>query len=210
MAHFQAIGVIATDLVRRETKNGVLASFRLQTGTPGRGQLWITVEAWGHTAGVLHTHASTGRGVAIAGRLTSKSWRDRSSGEKRSTLVVTASDFDFIEPGLDTTQLGIANQVTAFGRVDSPPVFDSTGGRALFTLVSGSAGSKTGRLWLPVEAWGRTVERSRDLRSGDHVAVTGRLNYQSRPDANGEKTGAHELSAYALYRLNRHYAGALP
>lgn len=203
MAHFQAIGVIATDLVRRETTNGVLASFRLQTGAPGRGQLWITVEAWGHTAGILHTHASTGRGVAIAGRLTSKSWRDRSSGEKRSTLVVTASDFDFVEPECDAQQLDVSNQVTVVGRVLQEPRLDATGKRALLTLVSGHAGSKTGRLCLPMESWGRTLQVSSELRKGDRVAAAGRLQYRSRPDGNGEKIGAHELSAHALTTIAR-------
>ena len=64
MAYFHATGVIATDLVRRETKRGVLASFRLVTATPGTGKLWITAEAWGHTAGILNTHGTAGRGVA--------------------------------------------------------------------------------------------------------------------------------------------------
>ncbi len=208
MAYFQAVGVIATDLIRRETRGGVLASFRLRSGAPGRGQLWITVEAWGNTAGILHTHASTGRGVTVSGRLTYNSWRDHATGDNRSSLVVTAADFDFLGPDHDPTSLELANQVVAVGRINDDPRIDEAGARALFTLTSGRAGSKTGRLWLPVEAWGRTLETAQALRKRDHVAVTGRLTYRTRADTDGVKTTRHELSAYTLSPIARRSATA--
>ena len=46
MAHFVGTGTIATGIVRKETRNGVLATFRMASGPSGRGRIWIDVEAW--------------------------------------------------------------------------------------------------------------------------------------------------------------------
>ncbi|MEZ5229752.1 MAG: single-stranded DNA-binding protein [Acidimicrobiales bacterium] len=83
MAYFVAAGVISDEVVRKETRNGVLATFRLETGAPNNRRLWIDVEAWGQLAGTVAHHGSVGRGVLVSGRLTYKTWRDRDTGESR-------------------------------------------------------------------------------------------------------------------------------
>ncbi len=203
MTSFHSVGVIASDIIRRETTNGVLATFRLATGQFGHGRLWIDVEAWGNTAGVLNAHGSTGRGIAIAGRLTHKSWRDRQTGEQRERLVATATDFDFLDPSLDAAEIDVANHVLGTGKLESAPTIDRAGSKArvTFTIASGQAGTKTGRLWLPVDAWGRTADTATDLRKGQVVAFGGRLSYRFRADENGEKVGGYSLSAYSLASL---------
>ena len=198
MAYFQAVGTIATDIVRKETHKGILASLRLKSGTPGRGQLWITIETWGHTAGVLHTHGSIGRGITVSGRLKQHVWSDPASGQRKSTIVVVAHDLDFCDARLNLSTVPATNQVTAFGRVEAAPQPDSTGDRLLFNIVSGHSGAKTGRLCLQVEAWGRNLSTARQLFPGDHVAVGGRLGYRTRPTLQGEKTRGYELAAYTL------------
>ena len=203
MATFHGVGVIADDIIRRETQKGVLATFRLASGATGKGRHWITIEAWGHTAGILHTHGHAGRGVAVSGRLTTNTWRDRTTGDQRSTLVVTAADLDFLDPNQHANELDIPNHVLAVGKLTTQPNRDQTGERLLFTLTSGQAGTKTGRLWLPVETWGRTLNDANHLRNGDHVAIAGRLNYRTRPNHDGEKTSGHELSAYSLSTIRR-------
>ena len=50
MAFFVAAGTISNDIVRKETRNGVLATFRLETGAPRKCKLWIDIETWGHLA----------------------------------------------------------------------------------------------------------------------------------------------------------------
>lgn len=203
MANYHGVGVIADDIIRRETKQGVLATFRLASGAPGRNRHWITIETWGHTAGILHTHGHPGRGVTISGRLTTNTWRDRTTGHQRSVLVVTADDLDFLDPNQNANELDIANHVLAVGKLTTDPTSDQTGERLHFTLTSGQAGAKTGRLWLPVESWGRTLNDANNLRGGDHVAVAGRLGYRTRTNSDGKKIAGHELSAHSLSRVDR-------
>jgi single-stranded DNA-binding protein len=203
MATFHGAGFIAGDIIRRETKQGVLATFRLASGAPGKGRHWITIKAWGHTAGILHTHGQPGRGIAVSGRLTSNTWRDQTTSEQRTTLVVTAADLDFLDPNQDASELNIPNHVLAVGKLTAEPTRNQTGEQVLFTLTCGQAGTKTGRLWLPVESWGRTLNDAGKLRRGDHVAIAGRLAYRTRPTIEGEKTSGHELSAYSLSAIPR-------
>lgn len=198
MAHFHAVGTIATDLVRRETKRGVLASFRLATTVHGTSKLWITAEAWGHTAGILNTHGTVGRGVALSGRLTYNSWRDRNTNAKKSSLVVTIDDLDFLDHDIDPATLTTPNHVIAVGKVTTDPAPDTSGDRLLFEIASGQAGAKTGRLWLTAESWGRTLDTARQLRSGDIVAVAGPIGYRSRPDHDGEKISRYEVAVTTL------------
>ena len=198
MAYFQAVGTIATDIIRKETRKGILASFRLKSGTPGRGQLWITVETWGHTAGVLNTHASVGRGIIVSGRLKQNIWSDTTTSQRKTRLVVVAHNLDFCDPNHDITSVSLVNQVTAVGRVKAAPRPDHTGDRLLFNIISGQAGAKTGRLCLQVEARGQNMTVARQLRPGVHVAVGGRLGYRTRPTPHGEKKSGYELAAYTL------------
>ena len=92
MAFFTAIGTISNDIVRRETKNGVVATFRLKTGAPRGRKLWIDIECWGHMAGTINRHGFRGRAIGVAGQLTSRTWRDRESGSRRQSFVVRALD----------------------------------------------------------------------------------------------------------------------
>jgi len=205
MSSIHAIGVIATDLVRKETRQGVLTTFRFASGLPGRGQLWIDVETWGHAAGVLNAHGNTGRGIALAGRITQKSWRDRNTGQARSRLVITSEDFDFLDPA-DKGQVDIPNHVMITGQLASNPQNDPTAtSDALgFAIATGKAGSKTGRLLLAAEAWGRTLDPAKGLRKGTHVAASGRLSYRTRPNPEtGEKQGQFYLSIYNLDIVQR-------
>lgn len=187
MAFFVGAGTIADDVVRKETRNGVLAVFRLETGAPNNRRLWIDVEAWGHLAGTIAHHASAGRAVLVSGRLTQKTWRDTQSGQARSRYVVTALDIDLLtdntEPILlpttvvvdGTVQKVYSDRPTANGVVHS------------FRLVSGRAGTKTGRLWIDVEHWTST-ERSPAVTVavavavGDAAMAIGQLAFARRAD----------------------------
>jgi hypothetical protein len=152
MTHFLGAGTIASDIVRKETRNGVLATFRLRSGAKGRGQVWIDVEAWGHLAGTVHQHGRSNRPVIVAGRLTQKTWHDRDTGEARHRYVITASDIDLLP---DSNEIGLTNTVVAFGTIDTPPTTRpaGTGTVTEFRLAAGRAGSKTGRLWIDIEHW---------------------------------------------------------
>jgi hypothetical protein len=173
MTHFLGAGTIASDIVRKETRNGVLATFRLRSGPMGRGQVWIDVEAWGHLAGTVHQHGRPDRAVVVSGRLTQKTWHDRDTSEARHRYVITAHNIDLL---LDGHEVELANTVVAFGTVDSSPITRPTGTGYVteFHLATGRAGAKTGRLWIEVARWS-TEPALVDYRTP--IVVSGHLGF---------------------------------
>ena len=201
MAYFQGAGYIGSDLTRRETAHrGVVTTFRLASGVAGHGQLWIDIEAWGNQAGILNVHGHEGRGVMVNGRLTQKSWQDRDTHEQRSRLIVTAHDFDFLDEQARSQAIDVTNQVTAHGRVEGRPRPDThDSSNVLFTLVDGRAGNKTGRVSIPVLAWGRRADAARGLQPNDRIVVSGRLSYRRESD-HQPKRGHYFVNLYGLHR----------
>lgn len=157
MAFFTAIGTISNDIVRRETKNGVVATFRLETGAPRGRKLWIDVDCWGHLAGSVGRFGARGRMVSVSGRLLEKTWRDKTSGDRRVRINVRAYDLEFVS-AVETGEL-LANHVQAAGRLLNDVTFSEVRGRAVaeFTIRSGRSGSKVGRLDLPCETWADAI-----------------------------------------------------
>ena len=168
MAHFTGAGVIATDIVRKETRRGILATFRLASGQAGKGQVWIDVEAWGNLAGTIHHHGSEGRGVIVGGRLTQKTWRDRADSSSRHRYVITANDIDLLPSDLRTANgIDCPNHVTSPGRSSQLPLHDQreqapspsspspAGGREQRPAVCGSpytSGNPNNRRQWPTES----------------------------------------------------------
>ncbi len=56
MNQFIAVGTIVTGIVRKETRHGVLATFRLSAGERGHRQNWTDIETWGNLAGTICQH----------------------------------------------------------------------------------------------------------------------------------------------------------
>lgn len=179
MAFFVAAGIVSDEIVRKETRSGVLATFRLETGAPNNRRLWIDVEAWGQLAGTVAHHGSVGRGVLVSGRLTYKTWRDRDTGESRHRYVVTALDVDLLREGTEPVLL--PSTVVVAGTVETvyPERPTKRGVVHSFRLTSGRAGSKTGRLWIDVEHWVPASELPSAISERDRTAVTGHLAYRS-------------------------------
>lgn len=181
MAFFIATGTISNDVVRKETRNGVLTTFRLETGAPRGRKLWIDVECWGHLAGTIAHHGAPGRSVNVSGRLTQKSWRDTASGEARQRFVVTAYDVDLISESDNTVQLLAPNSVLLRGTVESllPTRTVRSGTVSCVRVVEGRAGSKTGRLVLQIEHWTATGATAVQLDSRHPVAALGSLTLRA-------------------------------
>ena len=180
MAHFIGTGLVATDVTRRETVRGVVATFRLMTGPPGRDQVWIDIEAWGKLAGTVARYVNMGRPVAVAGRITHKAWPDPASGATRHRLVITAHDVDLLphqQHQATPERLTVRNLSTAHGKIESQPTTRpaGTGTKTTFRLACGNAGSKTGRLWIDVQVWQPTPGTLSQLRTSSYVAVAGQL-----------------------------------
>ncbi len=177
MALFVGAGVVADEIVRKETRNGVLATFRLETGAPNNRRLWIDVEAWGQLAGTVAHHGHAGRGVLVSGRLTYKTWRDRATGESRHRYVVTALDVDLLGEGTKPQSVPTTLVTSGFIEAVYPERPTKRGAVRSFRLAAGRAGSKTGRLWIDVEQWVAADETVDDLLQRSITTVTGNLAF---------------------------------
>lgn len=182
MAFFLGAGNISDEVVRKETRNGVLATFRLATGAPNDRRLWVDVEAWGQLAGTIAHHGSEGRDVLVSGRLTYKTWRDRATGESRHRYVVTALDVDLL--GATTDSLSVPTTLVVSGTIETmhPTRPTPRGVVHAFRLASGRAGSKTGRLWIEVEHWLPNDEPPLAVTERRTVTVTGHLDYRPKSE----------------------------
>ena len=70
--------------------------YKLQTGEKKEEVSFVRVVVWGRLAEVCNDYLKKGRPVFVEGRLQSRSWDDKNSGEKRSTLEVIAQNIQFL------------------------------------------------------------------------------------------------------------------
>ena len=73
--------------------------YKLQTGEKKEEVSFVRVVVWGRLAEVCNDYLKKGRPVFVEGRLQSRSWDDKNSGEKRSTLEVIAQNIQFLGQG---------------------------------------------------------------------------------------------------------------
>ena len=179
MAFFTAIGTISNDIVRRETKNGVVATFRLETGAPRGRRLWIDVECWGHLAGTIARFGATKRTVLVSGRLVEKSWRDQASGDLRVRHLVRASEVDLLAS--DASPQAPPNHLLIHGRVAAQAGISiaSRGCRATITVADGRARSKGGSLKIRCRVWSPDDASLERLISAPLVCLSGSLEHHA-------------------------------
>lgn len=91
------------------------------------------------------------------------------------------------------------NQITIAGRLVEDPVRKEANGSVVtsFRIASGRSGSKSGRLWIDVDTWGRLAGTCHQhLAKGRHVLVSGRLKQKEWADAaTGEKRSRFVVTA---------------
>lgn len=88
-------GHLHNDPTRRDTPRGVVASFRLAVDDrPNR--VWIDVESWGRLAGVVASHLTRQRHIAVTGRLAHRQYHDR-NGNSRNHYYVVADRITFLD-----------------------------------------------------------------------------------------------------------------
>jgi single-strand DNA-binding protein len=89
---------------------------------------WFKVTLWGRQAEVANQYLSKGKQVYLEGRLRQEEWTDR-EGARRTTLVVNATDLQFLTPKGDegvgmstpqTTQGQGTSRPAAGGEIDGP------------------------------------------------------------------------------------------
>ena len=91
------------------------------------------------------------------------------------------------------------NHIAIAGRLVEDPVRKEANGSVVtsFRIASGRSGSKSGRLWIDVDTWGRLAGTCHQyLKKGRHVLVSGRLAQKEWADnETGEKRVRFLVSA---------------
>lgn len=64
--------------------------YRTQEGERREETTFVNVTAWGKTAEYVGENFKKGRPAVVEGRLTSSEWEDKSTGQKRTALDITA------------------------------------------------------------------------------------------------------------------------
>src|SRR5579862_6329229 len=65
---------------------------------------WFNVECFGRTAEIANEYLAKGRQVFVEGRLRTRSWEDKNTGEKRYRTEVVANDLRLLGQRGDTQQ----------------------------------------------------------------------------------------------------------
>lgn len=114
--------IIAGNLTRdpelRTTPNGAsVASFsvavnrvyRDSNGTQKEDVSFIDCSAWGKLGEMIGQYAKKGSGVLVSGRLSQRTWEDKTSGQKRSRVEIVVEDFNFTGAASDRNGEGRSN-----------------------------------------------------------------------------------------------------
>lgn len=92
------------------------------------------------------------------------------------------------------------NHITIAGRLVEDPVRKEANGSVVtsFRIASGRSGSKSGRIWIDVDTWGRLAGTCHQhLTKGRHVLVSGRLTQKEWSDkTTGAKRFRYLVSAW--------------
>ena len=97
------IGRLGRDPERRTTKTGMeVCSLRVATDFKPKGgeskTEWHDVVVWGDSARACGEHLTSGRMVAVQGRLQTRSWDDE-QGQKKWRTEIVANRVDFLPGG---------------------------------------------------------------------------------------------------------------
>lgn len=87
----------ATPALRYTPSGAPVTDLRLAVDRRGDGTDFLTVTAWNRTAEVVTEHLTSGRRIAVSGRLEQQTWTDHDSGANREKVVVVADRIDFLD-----------------------------------------------------------------------------------------------------------------
>lgn len=62
---------------------------------------YLNCVAWGKPGEIIAQYTQKGSALLVSGRLDQRSWDDKESGQKRSTVEVVVEDFNFVSGGSD-------------------------------------------------------------------------------------------------------------
>lgn len=69
--------------------------FKDSSGTQKEDVSFIDCSAWGKLGEMISQYAKKGSGVLISGRLSQRTWDDKTTGQKRSRVEIVVEDFNF-------------------------------------------------------------------------------------------------------------------
>lgn len=58
--------------------------------------LWLNLTIWGKTAQVAADYVRKGQQIAVSGQLENETWTDRTTGEKRSKIILSVRDLTLL------------------------------------------------------------------------------------------------------------------
>ena len=102
------LGNLTADPETRTTPSGQsVTSFSLavnRTWNDAQGQRqeetsFINCTAWGQRGETIAKYVQKGRQLLVSGRLQQRSWDDKETGKKRSTIDVIVEEFSFVSDG---------------------------------------------------------------------------------------------------------------
>ena len=126
------LGNLTADPETRTTPNGQsVTSFSLavnRTWNDANGQRqeetsFINCTAWGQRGETIAKYVQKGRQLLVSGRLQQRSWDDKETGKKRSTIDVVVEEFSFVSDGRGGS--GASNDAPSTARnTESAPIDD--------------------------------------------------------------------------------------
>ena len=99
------MGNLTRDVEMRTTPSGQsVANFSLAVSRSWKGQdgqtqeqtSFINCVAWGKAGEIIAQYVKKGDALLVSGRLDQRSWDDKESGQKRSTIEVNVEDSNFV------------------------------------------------------------------------------------------------------------------
>jgi single-strand DNA-binding protein len=99
------MGNLTRDVEMRTTPGGqsvanfslaVSRSWKDNNGQTQEQTSFINCVAWGKAGEIIAQYTSKGSALLVSGRLDQRSWDDKESGQKRSTIEVNVEDFNFV------------------------------------------------------------------------------------------------------------------
>jgi len=101
----ELIGRLGQEPEARQVGTGQVVRLRIATHYPQRaegdpaayGTEWFSVEAWDRLGEQCTEFLHSGSRVRVVGRLTTQSWEDGATGERRQRTVIRASDVLFLD-----------------------------------------------------------------------------------------------------------------
>lgn len=102
------MGNLSRDPELMQTKNGtsvcrfsiaVNRSYSAQDGSARDETCFVEMDSFGRTAENIGKFFSKGKPILVEGRLRQDSWEDKTTGQKRSKLLVVVERFEFVSSG---------------------------------------------------------------------------------------------------------------